>query len=220
MARCPVAGKVKTRLLPRLGPSDAARLQQAMIEDLLERLARGSESWDLELRLTGDCAAGLHIPDRWSVAPQGSGDLGDRLVRAMEAAARAAVDRLIFRGADAPLLPRALVDGALASLARREAVVAPAEDGGYALIGLALGSVRAERLARLFRGIPWGAEGVLAATRAAASGAGLGLAELPMQWDVDRPEDLRRLARALAAPNEAARAPRTARLLAGLGLGR
>ncbi len=187
-----------------------------MIEDLLERLARGSETWDLELRLTGDCAAGLHIPDRWSVTRQGSGGLGDRLVRAMEAARGAAVERLVVLGADAPLLPRALVAGAFSALEQRVAVVAPAEDGGYALIGLALGSARPEQLARLFQGIPWGAEGVLAATRAAASGAGLGLAELPTQWDVDRPEDLCRLARALAAPDQAARAPRTARLLAGL----
>ena len=68
-----------------------------------------------------------------------------------------------------------------------DVVLAPAEDGGYALIG-------ARRVTpAVFAGVTWGSEGVLAETRANLAGAGLRVRLLPAVWDVDRPEDLERL---------------------------
>ncbi len=118
-------------------------------------------------------------------------------------------------GSDAPLLPRSRIEAAFDTLRSREAVAAPAEDGGYVLIGVAPARVRAARLDRLFSGIPWGTDEVLEATRAQAAAAAppIDLAELPGFWDVDRPEDLARLHREIAALAAPDRPRRLAELL-------
>jgi len=112
-------------------------------------------------------------------------DLGAR----MEAAFRDAFARstpLLVIGADCPALePVDLRDAAFA-LERHDAVIAPAEDGGYVLVGLA-------RAQPIFDGMPWGGPQVLARTRERLRDAGASWHELRMLWDVDRPEDLARL---------------------------
>jgi glycosyltransferase A (GT-A) superfamily protein (DUF2064 family) len=70
-----------------------------------------------------------------------------------------------------------------------DAVLLPAEDGGYVLIGL-----RGPR-PEVFEGVAWGSERVLAETRARLRALGLRWSEPATLWDVDRPEDLDRLAR-------------------------
>ena len=224
--RAPLPGKAKTRLVPRLSPEGAAALQRAMTEDLLERLGRGvgdppggpAGGYTLEVRCDGDPAAGnLDIPEGWVATPQGPGDLGRRLQRTVRAAAHDGIHRLVIIGADAPLLPTRLVDTALSALADVDAVVAPAEDGGYVLIGVAPRRIPGDTLDRLFSGIPWGTGGVLTATRAAAAAAGLRLGELPGHWDVDRARDLSRLAAAIRSMDPAARPSRTAAVLGAAG---
>ncbi len=69
-----------------------------------------------------------------------------------------------------------------------DAVFIPAEDGGYVLVGLR------RPQPRLFEGIDWGSERVMAQTRERLSELGLRWVELPTLWDVDRPGDLLRLA--------------------------
>lgn len=73
--------------------------------------------------------------------------------------------------------------------AGRDAVLGPAADGGYVLVGLR------RPCPSLFRGIAWSTPTVLAATRRRLRQAGLDWAELPVGWDVDTPADLRRLRR-------------------------
>jgi glycosyltransferase A (GT-A) superfamily protein (DUF2064 family) len=77
----------------------------------------------------------------------------------------------------------------MALLARHDAVVAPAEDGGYVLIGLA------RPAPGLFEGIAWSGPDVMEATRERARHERLDLAEMRTFWDVDRPEDVARLER-------------------------
>ena len=81
----------------------------------------------------------------------------------------------------------------------RDAVLAPAEDGGYVLIAIAVERLPETALDCLFAGIPWGTGAVRQATADAAGRAGLRFGELPSHWDVDRPEDLPRLAAAIRA---------------------
>ena len=203
-------GKAKTRLIPPLTPAQAADLQRAMTEDLLERFARvfgaddraldRPEALSLEVRCDGDPSAGaLDIPAAWTVIPQGSGNLGERLTRAARDARRDGVGRLVIIGSDAPLLPTALVEAAFSELDARDAVLAPAEDGGYVLIAIAVERLPETALDCLFAGIPWGTGAVRQATADAAGRAGLRFGELPSHWDVDRPEDLPRLAAAIRA---------------------
>ena len=223
--RVPVPGAAKTRLVPPLTADQAAALQRAMTEDLLERLDRtfGAAAPEgtplsLEVRYDGQFSPGaLGLPKGWTVTSQGSGDLGERLVHAAREARRNGVGRLVIIGSDAPLLPPPLVEAAFSGLQDRDALVAPAEDGGYVLIGLALERAPPAAIESVFSGIPWGTGAVREATATAAAGAGLRFRELASYWDVDRPEDLRRLAAAIRALDAAARPHRTEAVLANAG---
>ena len=223
--RVPVPGATKTRLIPPLSPAQAAALQRAMTEDLLERLdqaygaaAPGTSPLSLEVRYDGRfSSAALEIPMGWTITSQGSGDLGGRLARAAREARRDGVGRLVIIGSDTPLLPLPLVEAAFPGLADRDALLAPAEDGGYVLIGLALGRAPPAAVESLFAGIPWGTAAVREATAAAAAGAGLRFAELAGHWDVDRPEDLPRLAASIRELDAAACPDRTEAVLTAAG---
>ena len=164
-------------------------------------------------------SGGITVPPGWSAVPQGGGDLGDRLARAAAAAASAGVEHLVIVGADAPLLPLSLVDGAFTALRDRPIALAPAEDGGFVLLGLATGRLSPAAVASVLREVPWGAAEVLEATRRNAAAARLEVALLPSSWDVDRPDDLTRLRRAVAALPPADRPRRLRALLAGVPVG-
>ena len=201
-------GRVKTRLIGELSAEAAAELHAAFLGDLVEELARG----DFELRLAWALEPGEPLPTAAvpGVRQEGT-DLGDRLYGVL----RAGAERwplVAAAGSDHPELTARRVEEAFDRLAGgADVVLGPARDGGYYLIGLRAAAI--ER--RLFAGVPWSSAGVLAATLERCRRAGRRVALLPEEADVDRPEDLSRLAGALAeAP---ARCPRTRRLLAAWG---
>jgi uncharacterized protein len=114
-------------------------------------------------------------------------DLGERMHHAVVRSLRRHPG-VILVGSDAPALrPRDLRHAARLLHAGYDAVLSPAEDGGYALI--ALSRVRPS----LFREIAWGTSAVWAQTVARLEAAGYRWRALRKVWDVDRPEDLRRL---------------------------
>lgn len=115
---------------------------------------------------------------------QGEGDLGDRLHRAFVQAFAQGARQVVAIGADCPGLGPALFAQAFAALAREDLVLGPAMDGGYYLIGLN------QPAPALFSDIPWGSDGVLAATLKQAEGLHLSIHLLEPLADVDRPEDL------------------------------
>jgi uncharacterized protein len=191
-ARAPEPGRVKTRLAPLLGEAGAARLQARMIEKTLET-ARAAGIGDIYLY----CSPGIRnaffkrAQRRFGVSlqPQGRGDIGDRMFRAFKRALRSYA-YVVLVGSDCPALRPADLRAAARILREgADAVLAPAEDGGYPLIGLR----RASR--RLFDGIAWGGPAVLAQTRARLRRLGWRCKELRTLWDVDRPEDVARLKR-------------------------
>ncbi|MBV8199099.1 MAG: TIGR04282 family arsenosugar biosynthesis glycosyltransferase [Acidobacteria bacterium] len=205
-------GRVKTRLIGDLTAEQAAELHAAFLADLLPRLAAGNFALDLLWAVE----PGEPVPEsRWpgvaSLRQEGA-DLGERLYRALAAAAgrSAAVAAL---GSDHPTVEVELVERAFAAIEDgADAVVGPAADGGYYLIALAAGAV----LPRLFDGVPWSTPGVLAATLERCRRLGLAVELLPVAADVDTPADLARLAASLApAGAAAASCPRTRALLAG-----
>lgn len=173
-ARAPVPGEVKTRLIPRLGALRAARLHLELTLRAL-RTARAARCGPVELHLTR-----RHSRFKGAKLQRGR-DLGERMQRALARAKNA-----ILIGADCPALtPADLRRAARWLRGGCEAVLAPAEDGGYALIGLR----RPERA--LFDGIEWGGPRVYADT--VRKLAGYRWRALRTVWDVDRPEDLERL---------------------------
>ena len=189
MAKAPIPGTAKTRLIPSIGAHAAAVLQERLTERAITTALaasigpvtlwcapdiRHASFFDLVMRL------------RVTLKPQPEGDLGARMLAAMAASG----GPTLVIGTDCPALTavhlrgaaRALHDGA-------EVVLIPAEDGGYVLIG-----ARAAH-PQLFSGISWGTATVLAETRTRIIALRLALAELPPLWDVDTESDLARLER-------------------------
>ena len=179
-------GLTKTRLIPGLGAARAA----AAHETLSERVFRAVVGSQLSIVLWGASAhpslARWAEQHGWPLRRQRGDDLGQRMFHALASALADGADRAILIGTDCPLMSAAYVAQAEAALDTADVVVGPAEDGGYALIGLK----RAEPA--LFRDIDWGTDKVLEQTLRAASQAQRNVAMLDTLWDVDRPEDWQR----------------------------
>jgi hypothetical protein len=190
-AKAPVAGQVKTRLAPVLAPEAAARLHgRLVLHALREATAAGAgevELWcapDTAHGFFGDCARQFGVRLRG----QGEGSLGARMARAF-ATAHAEGQGLVLLGSDCPALDRQAIAAAAQALSSQAVAIAPAEDGGYALIALSAPQPS------LFEGIAWGTASVMAETRRKLAAARIAWTELPRTWDVDRPEDYARLVR-------------------------
>ena len=189
VAKAPRAGEVKTRLVPRLGVEGAAALHAQLTERSVELAARAAlgpvhlyaaPASDTFLR---ECATrhGAKLFD------QPPGDLGER----MRAAFTQTLDNAgaaILIGTDCPPLEvRHLKAAARALVSGQDAVFAPVEDGGYALIGLRRVS------SRLFDGIKWSTDQVMDETRRRLRELDWQWSELETLWDIDRPADYERL---------------------------
>ena len=194
-AKAPVPGEVKTRLIPVLGAEGAARLHRRLVRHALSvaRVASAAagpapvQLWcapDATHGFFAGCAAEFDV----SLHAQGPGDLGERMARCFASGDGAA----LLIGSDIPAMDAACLDAAAAALAEQDAVFVPAEDGGYVLVGLraGLGTVRDA----VFRDIEWSSARVMQQSRERLRTAGLRWRELPPLWDLDRPEDLARLA--------------------------
>ena len=187
-AKAPAAGTVKTRLIPLLGPEGAARLHASLVR---HALAAAIEARPSELQLWcapdaahpffAECAARFWC----GLQAQAGGDLGARMANAFRAGTP-----LILIGSDCPALDGAYVERAWAALRANDAVIGPAEDGGYVLVGLA------RPVAALFERMPWGDASLMSRTRERVAKLGLRCAELETLWDVDRPEDYHRMRQA------------------------
>jgi hypothetical protein len=204
-------GRVKTRLIGDLTPAEAAALHAAFLEDLLDRL-RAGDGFELRLAWALDPEEAVPAGPLPGVRQEGN-DLGERLYRALAGgAAEAGVVMAV--GSDHPTLPLELVHRAFETVERgADVVLGPAEDGGYYLIALGPKAV----VPRLFEGIAWSTDQVLAEQLARCRELGLAVELLPEASDVDTPEDLRRLAARMAVDGDLG-CPRTQALLVSLGL--
>jgi glycosyltransferase A (GT-A) superfamily protein (DUF2064 family) len=118
--------------------------------------------------------------------------LGARLRRAFGWLWAEGCGRVVVIGSDSPALPGRRLVQALAALHRADAVLGPARDGGFYLIGLRKPRGRSPQL---FRAVDWGTARACRQVRAELRRGGLRVQLLPVEFDVDRPEDLRRLKR-------------------------
>ncbi|MGA0806394.1 MAG: TIGR04282 family arsenosugar biosynthesis glycosyltransferase [Pseudohongiellaceae bacterium] len=183
-ARVPVPGRVKTRLIPALGPDGACALHERLLARILGEL----EQQEL-------CAAGLWLDAagqhpliaacRLPVHLQQGEDLGARMAHALGTMLQRKRFALVI-GTDAPQLDAQCLELALQALADGcDIVLGPAFDGGYVLIGMR------ERCAPVFEGVAWGSSRVLQQTLDLITTAGLRCCLLAPQPDVDEPDDLR-----------------------------
>jgi hypothetical protein len=182
-AKEPVAGRVKTRLCPPLSAAEAADLYRCSLEETVAAL--GGAGCDLVLFYDGEADYFRQAFPGLRLIPQGEGDLGERMERALRTLLAGGSAAAALIGSDTPDLPVALVEAAFAALREADVVVAPARDGGYVLVG------ERRHVPELFCGIPWSTAGVLAATRQRAAAADF--REIGGWEDVDDLPSLRRL---------------------------
>lgn len=202
LAKAPVAGLAKTRLAPALGARGAARVQRHFTR-LTVHAAQASALGAVRLWCAPDARhpafRALARRTGIDVVAQPPGDLGARLDAAMRAHFQAAPrEPLLLIGTDSPVLAPGHLQEAARALRTNDAVMIPAEDGGYVLIGMR------RPLPAAFEGIDWGTGAVAAQTRERLRAAGATLAELPPLWDVDEPRDWWRYRQLLGAAQEEA----------------
>jgi uncharacterized protein len=186
MAKAPIAGFAKTRLIPALGAAGAASLASRLLQHALDA-ALQARLGPVDLC----CAPDRHHPlllqhatrPGLAMSDQGGGDLGERMSRAFDRWWPGA-DRILMTGTDAPALDARVLQQASQALDGADAVFVPALDGGYALVGL-------RRPAPcLFQDVPWSTPEVMARTRQHLAAAGLRHVELAPLHDIDEPADL------------------------------
>jgi len=186
MAKAPVAGYAKTRLIPALGAQGAACLAQRFLNETVNQALR-ARTGEVELCCAPDRAHRAFESLRQSgsirLSDQGAGDLGARMARALERTL-AGAGHAILIGTDAPGLDADYLRHARDALQKTDVVLGPAADGGYVLIGMR------RWVPSLFDDMPWSTNQVLEFTRRRLAQAGLLHSELVPLFDVDEPSDL------------------------------
>lgn len=194
-AKAPLPGRAKTRLIARLGAAGAARLQARLVARTL-RTARAARFIEVQLHVAPSRTHGLFAfygkKFQVSVESQKGSGLGERMDRALRGALRHHRAAILV-GSDCPALtPADLRRAARLLRGNCDVVLAPAEDGGYALIGVR--KVSAALFSALFSGIAWGGPDVYAQTVDNLALAGYRWRALRTVWDLDRPAELERFA--------------------------
>lgn len=186
-AKAPVPGAVKTRLQPTVSAEDAAKLQAFFIQQTLSMVAEMQEV-DVDLCCFPEVThpVFLQSTQQYGIAikQQQGNDLGERMANAIQEAL-ATHQQVVVIGTDCPELTAAHLREAFLRLEQgARAVIGPASDGGYVLLGLQCFSPS------LFTNINWGSDRVLSETRTKLRELGWKWDELPGLRDIDTPDDL------------------------------
>lgn len=187
--KAPVPGQVKTRLVPPLNGLEAAQLHGELTRLTLST-ATQPHLCAVQLWCFPDASHPFfrEISENFPVQlkVQEGRNLGERMHHAFNQALTQ-YRHAVLIGCDCPSLTNGLLQQAIAVLKQDGGcVIAPSEDGGYALIGLNEPSIE------LFTEMPWGTATVFEHTRNQLAAAGIKYKTLTTQWDVDTPADLAR----------------------------
>ncbi|HEB80076.1 MAG TPA: glycosyltransferase [Rhodospirillales bacterium] len=172
-AKAPRLGLVKTRLARDIGAVAAWSFHRNAVEHMVRRLSR-DKRWRCLLAVTPGAAK---WPPGVACFPQGEGDLGERMDRALRFPPPGPA---VIAGLDIPHITPSHIAGAFKALGEHDAVFGPAEDGGYWLVGLK----RRPMTPRIFQGVSWSTEHALADTlKNLPDGASTALLETLMDVD-------------------------------------
>ena len=211
MAKAPLAGQVKTRLIPALSPEQAARLAGALLVDQLNHV-RQIEYADLYLAFAPDEARVLMkelAPPLFRLFPQEGADLGARMQAIFEKLFHAGYRNIILMGSDLAAVPLGFFDRSCRFLdsSQHRVVLGPTRDGGYYLVGCN------QPTPELFREMIWSHGAVLTQTLAKLARSKIAHHLLPSWFDVDTAADLRVLRTALDCASLADTMPETLEFL-------
>jgi rSAM/selenodomain-associated transferase 1 len=193
VAKAPEVGRVKTRLGAVIGMERAARVAAAALLDTGAAAPAAAGADRCHLSLNGELDRGVAADELrkvltgWTIHPQRGTDLGDRLAQAH---ARVRGGPVVQVGMDTPHLTPELLWAAGAGLEEHDAVLGPAEDGGWWSLAL-----REPGRAAVLRGVPMSTPTTGADTRAALAAAGLEVAMTATLRDVDEVADAHAVAR-------------------------
>jgi rSAM/selenodomain-associated transferase 1 len=199
MAKASASGRTKTRLVPPLTFVEAAALNTAFLKDIAANLANvGAVTPYMAFGPPGtepffaEHLPGIRLIETWL------GDFGDCLFHAVKTLLDRGHPAAAVLNADSPTLPRAILHelAAVLALPGDRAVIGPADDGGYYVLGLK------DAHRHLFDDIAWSTDAVFAATLARAAEIGLAVHVLPPWYDVDDAAGLRRLSADVATSDE------------------
>jgi rSAM/selenodomain-associated transferase 1 len=190
MAKQPVVGRTKTRLVPFLTPSEAARLYEALLLDTIALAVQLASLADLAIAVTPPegCAtiAGIAPPSAM-VFPVDGFDIGACLQQALGHILEQGYRKALAIASDGPSLPAAILRQAVTVLDDADLVLGPGEDGGYYLVGMK------RPYWEIFEQVHWSTDRVLRQTLERAADLDLRVCLLPPWYDVDTPDDLLRL---------------------------
>ena len=190
LCKAPVAGRVKTRLMPEYSAQQAADWHKKMVAAVLSKVQQAAfhDIWlavdDVGHQYFQELRKGCHF----NLCFQGDGDLGERLHYLMSASFKQDQQSILFLGADSPHVDSSRYKEAQKRLETCDVVLGPVEDGGYDLIALK------EPKNGLFQGISWGTDKVLTETLDACKNNGWEVDSLKLSFDLDRIADLQRSA--------------------------
>lgn len=180
MAKAPRLGTVKSRLAAEVGWVKAWAFYRHCLSNTARKLF--DPRWRCWVAVTPDGARGDVRFDGWTAIPQGNGDLGARMLRAMQTLPPGPV---VVVGADIPGITAEHIAAAFEALGENDWVFGPAKDGGFWLVG----AKRRPRLVDPFRAVRWSSEHALGDTLAnLPDGAKVGFVETLN--DVDTAQDL------------------------------
>lgn len=203
-AKAPEPGTVKTRLTSLITDGEAAQLYESFLGDSLAAYATLAADVRLYLAPSSGAVPDGLVPDGVTLRSQRGDDLGQRMLHAFVESFLDGYGRAVVIGTDHPTLPLAFVEQAFRELAAPfTTVLGPSDDGGYYLLGMN------ELYPQLFQGMAYSHDGVFADTLQRAQASPASVSILPSWYDVDTPDDLRRLADDLDADADAPEARRT-----------
>ena len=191
MAKAPVPGSVKTRMVPPLTQKQAAALYRAILRDQLEHLTRLA-AIDLYVAFTPDDAAALMksvVPAAFECFPQRGEDLGERMQEIFAELWRRGHRNLVLIGSDVPAVPLDFFQETYSALncEDKRVVFGPSQDGGYYLVGMN------QPTPQIFERMVWSHDRVLVQTTEKLTRLGMAVKLLPTWFDIDTIEDLKRL---------------------------
>ena len=199
-AKAPQPGRVKTRLIPALGAEGAAALARRLLAHTLSQ-ALAADVGTVELCMSPaplDLSwRSVAIDSRVQQTAQEGGDLGARMARVacrVTEPTQAADISVLLIGTDCPALTAPLLQQAAQQFELHDAVMLPAHDGGYVLLGLKSPSPK------LFDHMPWGTSVVAFETLRRMAAANMRVWQGPTLHDIDEPADLQHVPDFLLQP--------------------